>query len=181
MEHKDEKNNDEMNMDESEEMQENKYKVNNQENLETEIITKYQNKINIEQSFNSGVGWFYWIAGLSIINTIAFVVGYDWSFIFGLGITQLIDYIAYEMMGGISFLAIILDFIIAGIFIIIGYFAKRYRNNWIIVIGLTLYTLDAFIFIFISDWASVAFHAWAIYGIFKAIGANKKLLEIERA
>ncbi|KRQ87506.1 hypothetical protein ABG79_00845 [Caloramator mitchellensis] len=170
--HCDEKDNIEMNVDSN---------IETEENFQNEIMTRYQNKMNIEQSFNSGVNWFYWIAALSFFNSIAFIAGYNWSFIFGLGITQLIDYILYEMFGKISFIAIILDLITAGMFIIVGYFAKRYRKNWIIVIGLILYTLDAFIFIFVADWLSVAFHAWAIYGIFKAISANRKLSEIERA
>ena len=35
----------------------------------------------------SGASWFYWIAGLSLINSIAAVSGGSWRFILGLGIT----------------------------------------------------------------------------------------------
>src|SRR5216117_2936789 len=36
----------------------------------------------------SGASWFYWIAGLSLINSIVAFTGGQWAFLFGLGITQ---------------------------------------------------------------------------------------------
>ena len=45
----------------------------------------------LRAQMQSGARWFYWIAGLSLINSIAAVSGSNWSFLAGLGITQLIS------------------------------------------------------------------------------------------
>jgi len=42
----------------------------------------------------SGARWFYWIAGLSMINSIAAMSNSSWSFLAGLGITQFIPGLA---------------------------------------------------------------------------------------
>src|SRR5262245_15022806 len=41
----------------------------------------------LTQQFNSSSSWFFWIAGLSVINSLIAVFGGDRRFIFGLGIT----------------------------------------------------------------------------------------------
>ena len=39
----------------------------------------------------SGAQWFFWVAALSVVNTLIGLSDSDWSFIIGLGITQMID------------------------------------------------------------------------------------------
>ena len=39
----------------------------------------------------SGANWFYWIAGLSVVNSLIFAFGGKVSFIAGLGLTQIVD------------------------------------------------------------------------------------------
>src|SRR5688572_28411552 len=46
---------------------------------------------HLEMRLKSGASWFYWIAGLSIINSIAALSGAGWGFIVGLGVTQIVD------------------------------------------------------------------------------------------
>ena len=51
----------------------------------------------------NGASWFYWIAGLSAINSVVYLSGSDWSFLAGLGLTQLADGFvdaADQFMGG---------------------------------------------------------------------------------
>ena len=43
------------------------------------------------RNMQSGARWFYWIAGLSLINAIAAAANSNWSFLAGLGITQFIS------------------------------------------------------------------------------------------
>ena len=55
-----------------------------------------------EGGFHSGANWFYWIAGLSLVNTILLYTGSEWVFVVGLGVTQLIDGIAIEIARAFS-------------------------------------------------------------------------------
>jgi hypothetical protein len=71
-------------------------------------------------------------------------------------------------------MAIAINFILAGIFVVLGYIARQGRN-WVIIIGVVLYALDTIIFVFLQDWISIAFHGFAIYSFIKATKANNKL------
>ena len=66
----------------------------------------------------SGVSWFYWIAGLSLINSILSVSGQSWRFIFGLGVTQLLDAFAEGFAGGGKIVGLIFDLVVAGVFVL---------------------------------------------------------------
>ena len=39
-------------------------------------------------------GWFDWIAALSVVNSVISLFNGNWTFVLGLGITQVIDYLA---------------------------------------------------------------------------------------
>lgn len=43
---------------------------------------------NVIQTIHSGAHWFYWIAVLSLINSLVFHFGWNWSFFMGLAATQ---------------------------------------------------------------------------------------------
>ena len=51
-------------------------------------------QIELIRRYRSGVKWFYWIAGLSVVTSIIAMSGGHWSFIISLGTTQFIDGIA---------------------------------------------------------------------------------------
>src|SRR5262249_3567191 len=53
----------------------------------------------LEDQRRRGGQWFYWIAGLSLINAVLAFSGQDWRFILGLGITQVVQELA-EQSGG---------------------------------------------------------------------------------
>ncbi|MDF2613320.1 MAG: hypothetical protein K0S71_1106 [Clostridia bacterium] len=142
--------------------------------IEDEIKQKLQTKMELEGQFKNGVSWFYWIAGLSIINTVTYLMGMDWSFIAGLGVTQMIDVFTESLYGSIRVIALFINFLLAGFFAFLGYLTRK-RRNWVIILGVVLYSLDTIIFIFFQDWISVAFHGLAIYSFIKAILANNKL------
>jgi len=50
-----------------------------------------EEKLRVEQQLKGGASWFVWIAALSVINSVILLSGGTWSFIFGLGITQIVD------------------------------------------------------------------------------------------
>ena len=124
--------------------------------------------MEIESRLNSGAGWFFWIAGLSLINSIIVLLGSDWYFVIGLAYTQIID----EIIGsGISFF---FDLIVAGIFVFFGIFAKK-RNIWSFVVGMILYGLDGLVFLLVGEYLSFGFHIFALYFIYGGLNASRQL------
>lgn len=53
-----------------------------------------EEQIKIENQFKSVANSFFWIAGLSIINSASYLTGSSWHFIIGLSVTQFIDGVA---------------------------------------------------------------------------------------
>jgi len=149
------------------------------EDQEKELI---ENKLKFENQLKSGAGWFFWIAGLSLVNSIVLLAGSEWSFIIGLGITQFIDAIGLEIAKEIGSLgnifAFILDIIIAGVFIVFGIFARK-KHNWSFIIGMILYALDGFLFLLVQDFLSIGFHVFALFCIYKGFQANRTIKRSE--
>ena len=114
----------------------------------------------------NGANWFYWIAGLSVINSIAVYAGADFSFIVGLGITQLIDGIIIGLTGEAQAWGLIPNLLFIGLFVLIGFYANRLSKGAFIT-GIVLYALDALIFLLVPDFLSIGFHVFALVMIFK--------------
>lgn len=148
-----------------------------------EKMNLIQNKLHYESRIKNSAQWFYWIAGLSLINTIILFTGGSLNFIFGLGITQVIDSLAYYMLQDIgnviTYIAVGADVFIACIFILIGKLAAK-RLKWAFITGIVLYALDGAIFLLWADYLSIGFHVWALYSIYLGIPAMKQLTETER-
>ena len=148
-----------------------------------------QARLVLQSRARNGANWFYWIAGLSIINTIIYTLGGTISFIVGLGATQLVDGFTSALIkeyGSNTILqlaAIGIDIGLAGIFIVAGLLSRKYYR-WAIIVGMVLYFLDALIFIWVGDWLSLAFHAlalWGLWGGLKAMNGLRKLASAQPA
>ena len=133
-----------------------------------------EERLKLERSFKSGANWFFWIAGLSIINSVIIIAGGQWNFIVGLGITQVIDAIAHEIGSAGIGVALVLDILVAGVFVLFGIFARK-KYLWAFIIGMILYTLDGLLFLLAGDWLGIAFHILVLFFIFGGISALKKL------
>jgi hypothetical protein len=142
-----------------------------------------EEKLKIEKQFQSGADWFFWIAGLSLINSVLLLAGSKWGFIIGLGITRIIDEIGLVIAEKIGIagkiIALIFDIIAAGVFVLFGVFARK-RYKWAFITGMVLYALDGMIFLLVQDFLSVGFHVFAlfcIFGGFKSLGKLSRLEE----
>ena len=127
----------------------------------------------------SGARWFFWVAGLSVINSIIVLAEGRWNFLAGLGVIQVISGLAIglsEQAGGaVKIVALVLDLMVAGIFVGLGLFAQKHQT-WAFVFGMAIYALDGLIFVFVQDWLSIAFHAFVLFSIYRGLSANRKLL-----
>jgi hypothetical protein len=134
------------------------------------------------QQMQSGARWFYWIAGLSLVNSIAALSNSNWSFLAGLGITQFISGFALglseDLGGAVTVIAMILDVFVAAFFVLLGVFATK-GHTWAFILGLVIYALDGLIFLAFQLWFSFAFHIFVVYCLYRGFAANRKLKLLE--
>lgn len=111
-------------------------------------------------SIASAAKWFWWIAGLSLVNTVLIHSGSDTSFLAGLGFTLVID----SLLQSYKAVALVVDTLAIGFFIFMGIMGLR-GHRWAFLVGGVLYAFDALIFIPMQAWLPIAFHAWALFSL----------------
>jgi hypothetical protein len=129
----------------------------------------------VAQALKGPAGWFATVAALSILNSILSMSGASLHFIFGLGITQVVDALARQAGSAGYVLDFIINGMIAGVFILIWNFARK-GQSWAWYGGMALYLVDGLLLLAFKDYLSVAFHAWALFRMYPGI----KLLTILR-
>jgi len=126
----------------------------------------------------NGANWFYWVAGLSMINTLIALFNGKVSFMFGLGVTQIADASIQEFGPRAAIIALPVNLFIAGVYVLFGYCAGR-RMRWAFYTGLFFYLLDALLLVLVREWLSVAFHAWVVFAIYRGIKADDSARQLE--
>lgn len=135
----------------------------------------------LQNELNKSVSWFYWIGGLSIINTLIIQFNGDVSFIVGLGITQFFDGIALalkqEAVVGewISYIVLGTNILISLGFFLFGIAGKNLKKG-VYIVGMILYGMDALLFLAVADYLSLGFHIFALYFLVKGIGKMNELV-----
>lgn len=127
--------------------------------------TALEQKLRLEQALKGSASWFIMIAGLSVLNSILSMSGASLHFIFGLGITQVVDAVAHQVGSAGYVLDLIINGMIAGVFILFWSFARK-GQKWAWILGMGLYLVDGIILIPFKDYLSVAFHAYALFRMF---------------
>ena len=132
-----------------------------------------------------GASWFFWIVGLSIINTIIASFGSDSGFSLGLATTLLSDGLASESIkegsaGSARFIALFFDLLVFAFYAFCGVKAMR-GASWAFVLGLVFFALDTLIMLAVQEWLGVALHVWAIISLWSGLSANNKLKKIQLA
>jgi len=126
----------------------------------------------LERQRRGGGQWFYWIAGLSLINAALALSGQQWRFILGLGVTQLVQEMTASgspgTIGGLVSVALIVVFAVLGQRATVG-------HGWAFLVGMILFGLDGLLFVLIQDWVGVAFHAFVLLMIGRGYAAARQL------
>ena len=117
-----------------------------------------------------GAKWFYWIAGLSFVNSIIVMTGGSLHFVVGLGITSVVDAVAKRVGNAGSILDFVINGFVAGLFALFGSFAVK-GQKWAFVIGMALYGIDGLLLLTARDFLGVGFHAYALYAIYRGYAA----------
>ena len=136
-----------------------------------------QARFNLARSITAA-RWFYWIAGLSVLNSIIKIAGGKVVFVFGLGTTQITDYIFSK--NDSPAIGLVIAVLISAVYVLFGFFATK-RQMWAFATGLVLYILDGLIFLpsFSIAWFQLLFHGYIIYRIINGIIATQRFQQAE--
>lgn len=136
--------------------------------------------LNLQRRMKSGARNFYWIAGLSVVNSLVTIFGGGFYFVIGLGVTLLIDGLALaisEELGGsplVIGLGFLFSLVFDAIFAIFGYFASK-GQRWAFIAGMVLYSLDAALMLAFQEWLGLGFHLFFLLGVWTGLQALRKL------
>jgi len=118
----------------------------------------------------AGAKWFYWIAGLSMINSLAVISGGNFHFVVGLGVTSVVDAMARQVGSMGSVLDVVINGFVSGVFVLFGYFAVK-GQRWAFLVGMGLYALDGLLLLGAKDFLGMGFHAYALFAIYRGLQA----------
>lgn len=119
---------------------------------------------------STGPACFYWIAALTMLNSVVVISGGSLHFVIGLGVTAPIDMKAKDLGTAGAVLDLLINGTIAGIFWVLGNLAGK-RIRWAFVAGMVLYGLDGLLLLAAHDILSVALHAYTIFAISRGMVA----------
>lgn len=108
----------------------------------------------------SAARWFWWIAGLSLVNTVLLHNGSQTQFVVGLGATMIADLV----FAAIKPLAFVLDAMAVGFFVLMGWLALR-GHFWAFIVGAAVYVAAALIYLKFGDLMPFGFHLFALFFI----------------
>lgn len=129
-------------------------------------------RVALVKRVENGGRWFYWIAGLSAVNFVFFVLGSENGFALGTAIDWFLQGILEELADP-SF-AWIAHVAVIGLFAFLGVRATA-GAQWAFIVGGLLYTLDGLIFLLVGDWLGIAVHAFALFAIVNATMSLRRL------
>jgi hypothetical protein len=129
-----------------------------------QAMADFARDLETQRRIANGGGWFYWIAGASLVNAILYHTGSSLGFPIGAVFGFLVEGIATEL--DTPLLAWIGHAAVVGAFWVVGQRARRGSNSAFVVGGL-LYLLDTLIVLaLIQDVLFVGFHALGLWGIY---------------
>jgi hypothetical protein len=121
---------------------------------------------------STGPACFYWIAALTLLNSIVVISGRSLHFAIGLGSTAGIDVKAKELGTIGAVLDLLISGTIAGIFALLGNLAGK-RIRWAFLAGMVLYGIDGLICLAANDILGASLHAYTIFAISRGMTTPK--------
>jgi hypothetical protein len=137
------------------------------------------------KKLETGANWFYWVAGLSAVNSVLMHVGADWTFIVGLATTLIVDGIAAGVRQNDPALtpitigiAVVINAVILGLVALTGWLSSQGWRS-VMAVGMGLYLLDGIIFLMFGDFLSAGFHGFALWNMWNGFSAAGELEGLE--
>ncbi len=94
--------------------------------------------------------------------------GTHFHFIFGLGVTEIVDAIGRQSGTTGSALGLVVNVFIGGVFLLFWNFARK-GEKWAFLAGMGLYAVDGLILVPFKDYLGLAFHAYALFRIYNGM------------
>jgi hypothetical protein len=142
-------------------------------------------KAKLLQQMQNSAKNFYWIAGLSFINSVITAFGGGFYLVMGLASTLIVDYFAVgmteeapEMRLIFTGIALAISLVLSGITALFGYLAVTGRR-WAFVLGMILYGIDTLIMLAFQEWKGVIIHLFFLYALFTGVRALNQLRKLE--
>ena len=78
------------------------------------------------------------------------------------------------MGGGGRAIALGLDLLAAGIFVLLGFFSNK-AHRWAFIVGILLFALDTLLLVVAQAWLDVALHVLVLFFLIRGLAACWKL------
>jgi hypothetical protein len=114
------------------------------------------------------------------VNSVLQIFDAKIRFIFGLGITQVVDAAARGMGQGGTMVIVVVD----GLFIIMLILCSRWAktgSQGAFLGGMIAYALDGVLLLLFSMWLDAAVHAYALWMIWQGYSASRELAQMQQA
>jgi hypothetical protein len=137
-------------------------------------------QMRLEAVGKACASWFLWVAGLSMVNSVLAASGAGLHFLFGLGITSIVDAVAQHAGTTGIVLNLVINAFIAGVFLLFWYFGKQ-GHPWAFLVGMGLYVIDGVILLLITDYLGAAFHLWVLYRLYQGYTTLSRFMAAQQA
>ena len=137
-------------------------------------------RLRAEQILKSAAGWFIWIGAMSLINSLIAMFGGGIRFIVGLGVTEFVDGVTRGIGQAATIPGLVINLFVAGLFVFFWQFARKGESSAFIV-GMVLYALDGVLLLLFHDILSAAFHAYALFMLYRGLGGISMLRKCQQA
>jgi hypothetical protein len=155
------------------------------ESAEEQALLAHRGQLTAKMK--NGGNWFFWIAGLSVVNTVILLAEGDRQYMVGLGVTQFVNGFALAMAKqapetttAAKVAALVFTLMASAVVAAFGFGARR-GLTWLFAIGMGLYLFDGLLLAAFQDWLSAGFHLFALGCMFGGLRAARELNALDRA
>lgn len=150
-------------------------------NVHPTVFPPDNQEVFIDEDVRKAANWFYWKAGLTVVNSILAIAGVYWQFFLGLtlpqlfhgivvGISQLSPDANLKPFQGIVFVISLIGSGLVGFF---GYQAKQ-GKKWAFILGIIIFAFDGLLYLLTLSIFGIVIHVYAIYSLNKAYSNCRK-------
>lgn len=129
-----------------------------------------------KRSVLHGADWFFWIAILSVINSLIVYFYHTPNTPIALGITQWLDGTSSGIAASMTTAELVINLLIAGALAMFGYLARR-GSDIAFVVGIFAYVLDSFLMIGLRDFFGFGIHLIGLFFLVKGLLASRHIRE----
>ena|SRR5687768_9153254 len=123
-----------------------------------------------------GADWFFWLAILSVINSLIVYFYHTPNTPIALGLTQWLDGTAGGLNPTMTTTSLLINILIAGVLAAFGVLARR-GSDIAFVVGIFFYVIDAFLMIGMKDFFGFGVHLLGLFFLVKGLLASRHLRE----